>query len=812
MRSSVSCLAVSNLLTDLALSCRQLMRRPAFTLTAVLTLAIGMGINAVAFTVVNGFLFKESPIAVPDEVGRIATLPGGDESGNASLEEYRRFREATRGTLDLAAEGRLTAGWRHDGVTETAWVLFVSSNYFSIVDARPIAGQLKVAPAGGGTPSAVIGERFWRESLNSASIAGLTLQINNMPVNVAGVIPESFTGPSGIYSPDVWLPLDDLVLFKTSAALQNRDARWLFLLGRLRPGVTVPEVQGRIDAAVAAMAHDWPETHRHRSARFRLFKEGNSERRALGAAAAVVMGIIGLVLLLACFNVANLLLARAIERERDMAIRAAIGAAPWRLVRLAAAEGFVIAVLAGAAALVLAWWTQSLIGSFAIPIEQPQHVDLTPDATVVAFIAALVLIAGVLPGLWPAFSAARVDVARVLGSQGGTALGGRPSRLRRWLVGAQIAGSTAFLVIAALFTQSYGKVSATDMGFDRDRLAIVELEPASNGYDAERSAQYVDALRSRLASLPGVTDVAVADRVPFFIGFDRLTAVSTPASPCDAAGCRQYATLAVAPGYFRTMRIPLAEGREFRSGGARDEVILNQPLARALWPDGGGTGRTVRLGDRASVATVVGVTSRTHTRGLDREQPTIYVPFAREHYEHQLALVVHTASDPAALIRPIVESARAVDPNVSMLSVKTMDQQMAVPLWPFRTVSWLFSICGILALVLGTVGLAGVVIHAVNRRLKEFGLRLSIGATPRHLVIDVINSSVRLLIPGVVMGVVLAAIAARLVRAAFVGVNVLNPAMYAVVAVVECVVVIAACLGPALRAARVDPLIALRSE
>jgi predicted permease len=799
------------LVQDLRLCLRHLRRRPMFTLTAVLTLAIGMGVNAVAFTVVNGVLFKGSALRSIDDFGRLATIPGGDEGGHASLAEYERFEEATRNALELAAEGRLAVAWRHEGTTETAWVLFASSNYFQLVDARPIAGRIDVTPGDGGMPSVVVGERFWRTRLDAAPLAGLTLQLNDTIVGVAGVVPESFSGPAGLYSPDVWLPLEALTLFNTSPGIRRVDQRWLFLFGRIKPGVSLPEVQGHIDTATAAMAREWPDTHRDRRGVFRRFNEGNSELRGLRTAATVAMGIIGLVLLLACFNVANLLLARAVEREREMGIRTAVGARPGRLVRLVITEGFVIAALAGVSALVLAWWTQWLVGSFAIPIEQPQHIDLTPDVRVVGFIALLVLIAGILPGLWPALSAARVDVFRVLVSQGGQSPSGRPSPLRRWLVGTQIAGSTAFLAIAALFMQSYGTVSEAETGFARNRLLVATFEPASHGLDPDRSEQYVERLLARVRALPGVSDVAIADRAPFFIGYDTLTAVSTSAAPCAAGGCPRYATMAVRPGYFKTMGIALTSGQEFR-GDQAVEVVVNQPLARQLWPDGRGVGETIRLGDPPMLASVVGVTATTRTRALHREQPTLYVPLARRHFEGGLTLVARTAVAPDLLLRPFTETAQAVDPNVSMLSVKTMEQRMAVQLWPFRTVSWLFSICGALALVLATVGLAGVVIHAVNRRVKEFGVRVAVGATPGDLVSDVLRSSAWLLVPGLAAGTMLAAAAARLVQAAFVGVDVLNPVTYAAVAALECAVVVAASIGPALRASRIDALTALRAE
>jgi predicted permease len=803
---------MSVLAQDLKLAVRQLWRRPFFTACVVLTLAVGIGVNTVAFTVVNGLLFTGTGIGIPAGMGRILTTPGGDEEGNASLPEFERFAEATRGALDLAAEGRSSVAWRHEGITETAWVLYVSPSYFSMVGVQPIAGGVRVAPGRGDLPACVIGERFWRRKLNAAPIAGLTLQLNGTSVSVAGVLPDSFTGPAGLYSPDVWLPLEDIRRFNPSPTIQTRDSRWLFLFGRPQPGVGAAEIQGRIDAAVAGMTQDWPDTHRTRGARFRLRDAGNTELRGLSTAAAVAMGIIGIVLLLACFNVANLLFARAVERERDIGIRAAMGAGPSRLIRLVLTEGFVIASLAGVAALALARWTQSIAGSFAIPIEQPQHVELSPDWTVVAFTLGLVLIAGTLPGLWPAVAAARVDVLQVLRSQGGHAYGGRPSRLGRWLVGAQIAGSTAFLAIAALFIQSYARLSVADLGLDRDRLLVAEFAPDAHGYDAERSQQYVQALLTRVRSLPGVTDAAIAGRAPFFIGFNRLTSISSTGAPCEPDACPTAATMAVGPGYFRTMGIALDAGHEFPPGGPATDVIVNQPLALKHWPAGRGLGETLRIGDRGLAVTVVGITARTQIRGLDREPPTLYVPFGRDSLAGSLSLIVRTAAAPEGLVRTFREAAQTVDPNVSMLSVKTMEERIAVQLWPYRTISWLFSICGALALILGTTGLAGVVIQAVNRRLKEFGVRVSIGATPRDLVMDVLSDAGRLLLPGLVVGTLLAVAGAHLVQAAFVGVNLLNPVSYLAVALLESAIVVLACIAPAMRAARVDPLAVLRSS
>ena len=779
--------------------------------TAVLTLAVGMGVNAVAFSVVNALLFKRSATRDAPGAGRIMTTPGGDEGGNGSLAELERFSEATRGAITMAAEARSSMAWRHDGTTETAWVLLVSSNYFSMVHAPVIAGRLHVAAVPGGAPSVAIGERFWRQKLQSRSLAGLTLRLNNVDVTVSAVIPESFHGPAGIYSPDVWLPLEELTLYGSSGRTQARDARWLFMMGQLAPGVSIAEAQGRLDAAAAAMAREWPETHRARGARFRLFSEGNSELRAIGSIAGVVMGIIGLVLLLACFNVANMLLARAVEREREMGIRAALGAKPSRLVRLVVTEGFVLASLSGALALLVAWWTQSLVGAFAIPIAEPQHVDLTPDARVIYFVLAVVAVAGVLPGLWPAMAAARLNVVRVLGSQGANSAGGRPSPLRRWLVGAQIAGSTVFLVVAALFVRAYSTVAATDLGFERERMVVAELEPALHGYSADATERYIEALTTRLRALPGVVDVAVADRVPYFIGFPRLTPVWPQGGACDGETCPKVATYAVGAAYFRTMGIPMREGREFDGRKPGGEVVVNEALARQQWPDGGGIGERLRVGPEGEPFTVIGIAADNRDHGREH-RPTLYLPMRASEYEGGLTVIARTAGPPAPVVRPFIEAAVQVDPNVTAQSVMTMPQRLAVQLWPFRTASGVFTICGLIALVLATSGLAGVVIHAVSLRIREFGVRMSVGATPRDLAVEVLRGSVRLLVPGLAAGLVLAAIAARLTSHLFVDVNVLHPLTYLAVASLECAIVIVACLGPALRASRIDPLIALRAE
>ncbi|HEX4914075.1 MAG TPA: FtsX-like permease family protein, partial [Vicinamibacterales bacterium] len=449
--------------------------------------------------------------------------------------------------------------------------------------------------------------------------------------------------------------------------------------------------------------------------------------------------------------------------------------------------------------------------TFAIPIEQPQHLDLAPDRNVVMFVAALIVIAGVLPGVWPALSAARANVLQVLGSQGANAVAARPTPLRRWLVGAQVAGSTMFLAVAGLLVQSYANLLHVDPGFDRAHLALAQVEPSQHGFDRAQSEQYVRSLSDRVRALPGITHTALAQRVPFFTGYDTLVGVWPDNQSCTGDACPKWPAYPVSAGYFAAMGIALAEGREFNDGAAAGEIIVNGEFARLQWPDGRALGRIVRVGTAGVPMTVVGVTRMTRTRGLDRERPAFFVPLAAEHYDGAVTIVARTSGDPARALPPIAAAASALHTDVPLLTLKTMEQQMAVQMWPFRTLSWIFTICGVLALVLSTVGLAGIVMHSVSRRVREFGVRMSMGATPRDLLREVLHSSVRMLVPGLVAGLLLAAAAARLAQFIFVGVNVLNPITYVVVALLQATIIVLACVAPALRASRVDPMLALRS-
>ncbi|MCC7126330.1 MAG: ABC transporter permease [Acidobacteria bacterium] len=799
---------MSGWIHDITIAIRQLRRRPGFALLAVATLALGMGVNAVAFTFVNGvFLRGFTAHVVPDTL-RVSMTPAGEDGGLLSFDEFQRFDEALSAPATLAAEGRLGLSWLHDGGTTYIHALAVSRDYFTLVTPPVRAGRVVVS-IDDDAPSVVIGERFWRDTLGAPSLTGLRLLLNGVQVEVSGIIAREFTGPAGTYSPDVWIPLDELTLLRTSPTLRGPDERWLFAIARPGPSQTMTALEAQL-AAISIARDARADTGEPREVAARPLGEVWS---ATGnRAAALVMGTIGLVLLLACFNVANQLLARAIERERDMGVRTALGASRWRLLRQMSLEGLLFASLAGIVATLLAWWTTALLTRLAPPLDTPQWVDLRPDARVITFLVGVIALAGVLPGLWPAISASRVDVVRALAGQGGWS-GGRPSPVRRWLVGAQVAGATTFLVLAVLFVQSFSALQSANTGLAQDELLVAEFAPASHGYTAERAAAYVDVLTARARALPGVVDVAVADRAPFFLGADRSLTLWPDGRTCSAVEpCETVTAFAVSAGYFRTAGARLAEGQDFSAAGvaAGSEVIVNGPLAWELSTDGAVIGRTLRLGVDGRPRTIVGVVAPIKMRGLDRDVPTVFLPLDAGTFAGDVALLLR-ASRPAGLTQPLLDAAYAIDSNVA-LRVQTLASRLERQLWPVATLRAVFGGCALLALALATSGLASVILHAMSRRRREFALRIAVGASARDIATEVFRSGLDLLWPGLVAGLALAAATARVTRAAFVGVDVLSPTAYLLVAALLLAVALAACAIPALRSSRTAPLLALRQD
>jgi putative ABC transport system permease protein len=795
---------------DVRLAFRQIRRAPAVSSTAIMALAIGIAVNTVAFSAVNAFLFKPRAGWDIEGAGRIEVTGVGSSEEGLALPEYERLTDATKGALVPAAQGRAALAWQRPGATETVWALVVSASYFDILEETALTGRL-FAP-GDTAAVAVVSERFWRDRLGSGNLAGQTLTLNGVDTPIIGVVPDSHNGPGGLYAPQVWIPLEARRAYGLTGKYDDERTLWLSMVGRLVDGTSVAEVNVRLAAGTAAIAHEWPATHAQRTARFAPLSEWVPEVAAVARASVVGMAAVAIVLLIACFNVATLLLARGLSREREMGIRAAVGATRWRLVRQQLVEGVVLSGLAGICASILATWSQSLLSVFAIPIAMPQRLDVTPDLRVAAFIALMVVAAGVLPCIAPALKAARVNLLRALSAQGAAGTGGRPTGARRTLVVLQVAGSTGFLILTALFVQGFIGTQRFDPGFEDERALVIAIDPSSDRSSGRRAPETIDRITTAIAAMPGVAAVGIADRIPFYIGFTRSIEVANAGSPCAHGGCPRIAAYSIAPGFFDAMDVPILRGRDLTAADANG-VIVNEAFAQAWFQGASGLGELVRLGPESEPRVVVGVARTTLQRGFNEPPtPVVYLPITQAQFAEPLTIVARTVGDPAPLVRAASDTLYRVAPSLAAESVMTMSGRLEMVRWPLRSASVFFGVCGVLALVLATIGLAAVMAHAVGQRKREFGVRLAIGASGGQLLRGVLASGLHLAGMGALAGIVAALALSRLAGGTIVGVSLNSPLTYAGVAALQAVVALAACLLPALRAARVDPVKALRGE
>ena len=803
---------MDSLRLDLRYAVRSLLKRPGFTALAVLTLALGLGVNAVAFSAINALLLR--PFRIPDaeRIGWI-TLPGpGNGRGYVSPREFERIGREARSFEGIHAEGRSPVSWRGGDGAEQAWALVISSGYMQALEPRLVTGRLFTASdVSGDELPALVSQRFWKEKLGGPdSLADQRIVVNGRNFSVVGVIEDSFQGPGGLFAPDMWLPLARLDALNMPP--NRRDTAWLTLFGRLAPGALQQRAEAELTVIAADLRPDEKTTPK-RSARFYPMAAGHPDLVEIRAGIWIAFALVGLVLLIACFNVAALLMARTAERQQEISVRCAIGASRVRIIRQLTTEGLLLAAISGAAALVVAAWSADLLSTFSLPAPIPQRLQLGVDRTVVAFTALMVVIAGTLPGLLPAIQATRTNLVRSLRAE--SALGGRPSRTRNTLVVAQIAGSTLFIAGALLFVRSYLNTTAMHAGFDTERTAVLEVSPASHGYDDGKSRLLVDQLKARLDAVDRVSHVAWGDRVPFQVGLRALTEYSADGGDCATLDCRTAEVYGVSRGYFAALGIPLSVGRDFTAdevaGGTA--VVVSSYMAAQLWPGHSAVGQRLRLGETGEPVQVVGVAADIkHLSMADKPAAYIYRPLRSSDYEGRIAVVVRTRGDAGQLLAPIRNQLRGIDPDVPPAALATMAERMKLPLWQARTTAGFFLICGALALVLATIGLFGVLYFSVSQRTREFGIRASLGATRGRVLTVVFREGLRLAVPGVILGAVAAYLGARLIGRMLFGLTATDPATFAATMAIEIAVTMVACALPAYRAMKVDPMVALRNE
>lgn len=806
---------------DLRYSLRVLLKKPGFTFTVVLTLALGIGANATIFTWIKAVLLEPLPgIEQPEELVEIWGATRNNSALSVSYLDYVDFRDRNEVLSGLIAHQVLPLNLGRSGKPERVWGATVSGNYFDVLGVRAAIGRTFL-PEEDRTPNThpvvVIGHGLWQRRFGSApNVIGQTVTLNEHGFTIIGVAPKEFGSTSAGRALDVWTPvmMKDYVA-RPHFSLTDRGSRWLMIMGRLRPGSTVARAQASIATIASQLERAYPQTNEQMGVTvYSLTRSPNSLKRTMQPVLAILMAAVAVVLLIACANIANLLLARASSRRKEFAVRLALGASRRRLVRQMLTESLMLASLGAMSGLALASWTTRSLAAFLPPYGMVVSFDTRPDAAVLGFTMALTMITTVLFGLAPTLQSSKPDLVGTL-KDNTAALGHGQRRvsLRQALVVIQVALSMVALVSAGLFVRSLREANNTDPGFDPKGVLLASFDPFLSGYNDNRGREFYRRLVERIETVPGIQSVSLARRLPLTLSGIAFSTVAidgyTPGRDEDMR--LNYET--VGPKYFQTMRIPLVQGRDFDERDheqAPDVVIINETMARRYWADGDALGKQIKLGK--DWLKIVGTAKDAKYRRLsDPPRPFLYLPLLQD-YRSNMILVARTAVDPRTVLHTVQAEVAALDPEMPLFDVKTLEEHIGISLFLQRMAATLLSIFGLLALSLAAMGLYGVMAYSVSQRTRELGIRISVGAERRDIFRLILGQGLALSILGLLGGLVAALAVTRLMTSFLFGVSATDPLTFTSIALLLIGVTLLACYFPARRATRVDPMIALRVE
>jgi predicted permease len=805
---------------DLRYGARMLRKQPGFTLIAVLTLALGIGANTGVFSLVNTVLLRPLPIVEPERVFEITPLREGADIGATSYPIYKDFRDRNDVLEGFAAYRFVPLSLSRNGNNERLWGYLVSGNYFDLLGVRAAQGRMFTQEedrAPGAHSVAVLSYGCWQRRFGgNPNLIGQTITINNHSFTVVGIAPPEFNGTALIFTPEIYAPINMAQQIEPESRwLDRRGNGVLMTLGRLKPNVTVAQAKAAFDALAVQLRREQPEDD---DVRFSFAPPGlivPMLRNATLGFAGVLLGIVGLVLLIACTNLANLLLARAAQRRREIAVRLALGATRERLLRQLLTESLLLAAAGGAIGWLLAWWMVDLVKAFKPPVDFALTIDLKVDWRVMVFTILTSLVTSVLFGLLPAWQATKPDLIPALKDE---ASGGAPQRawLRNALVVAQVALSLVLLAGAGLIVRSLQQAQMIGPGFDIEHTVTASVDLNLQGYDRARARAFQKQLLARVEALPGVQAASFIGTLP--LNLDRSSSgIYAEGQPFTRrADLPEILTNEVWPRYFETMDIPLLAGREFTLQDENTDtrpVIVNESFARRFWPGQDAIGKRLSFGGPTEPFwDIVGVVrdSRYFSLGED-PQPFLYFPLLRDG-EGSAALVARTNGDPQSLLNLIRHEVRQLDANLPVYDAKTMREHLRFALFPLRAGAWVAGSFALLALALAGLGIYGVMSYATAQRTRELGIRLALGARVRDVLWLVIRQGVTLALIGLALGLAGALALTQLMTSVLYGVSATDVITFASVTLLLALVVLLACYLPARRAARVDPMIALRCE
>jgi len=814
---------MGDILRDLRHSVRMLLRSPIFTVAAVVTLALGIGLNAATFSAVNSLLLRPlGGVDEPEELVQIYRQWPGMDYGSVSIPHFQSLRD------DLGDVFESVAAWHivqlslsSDGQSERILGLMVSANFFQTYGASPtlgrsfIPGEEDVGP--GAHPVVVISHRYWRSRFGSdPEIIGRTLVLNGHPFEVVGVAPQDFKGPMNFADFPVYVPIMmQREVVPGANWLEARGLNMMTTVGRLRDGQTVERAQQGVDAHLLSLREEFPDIYEDQIGTTLVLQNdasiSPSFRNTQVGLSAVMMVVVGLLLLIACVNVANLFLVRARERRREMGIRLSLGAGRRRIIQQLLTESLVFSLLAGAVGLGVARLGTESLGRFQPPFDGPFDFDISLDGRVLLFTLAISIAAGIIFGLAPALQAANPNTVSAVKGESGES-GGR-SRMSNSLVVIQVALSILLLVSSGLFLRSLKGATEIDPGFaDPSNLAMVSLDPGLQGYDRPRAEELFARLMEEVGNLPGVTAVGMSNQVPLgFGGADQR--VDIPGYEFAEGERKGVLSSSITPGYLEAMGIDLLEGRAYTTaddGTGPPSIIINQRFAERFWPGESALGKIVSTA--GAEREVIGVVKTGKYLSLG-EAPREFMYFPHlERFSFPMILYARTRMDPQAELGRIRTIVREMDSNMPLYDVRTMEDHMGIALLPARLGGEVLGGFGLLGLLLAGIGVYGVMAYSVARRTKEIGIRVAMGADRSSVIRMVLGEGLTLAGIGTVVGLIAAAVASQALKGMLYNVNALDPIAFMGVPLVLVSVAAIAVYLPARRAASVEPMKALKTD
>ena len=812
---------------DVRFGLRMLFKNPGLTALAAVTLALGIGLNTAMFSMVNAFLLRPLPVRHPEQIYTLSASGKGGGNG-FSYQDLEDIRKQTTGLFsDMAGAQILSAtGLSIAGKNERMWTDFVTGSFFQIPGVRPFLGRFILPSEGnvaGADPVLVVAYPFWKAHLGSdPNIVGKKALVNGRPVTIVGVAPKGFRPLSTLLDTQGYLPLGMAVVDNQTKSdfLNDRQDKRLILIARLKPGITQDKIRSVLDVVAKRLAAEYPKADDWNLLKaFPLPPTGptSDPSDGLGIVGALFLTLAAVVLILACVNVASILLARASVRRGEIAIRAALGAKRGRLIGQLLMESVLLSLLGGVGGMVFGFGANRVLSSLPLHMDVPLILDFHFDWRVFGYALGMTLLSGVIAGIVPAWRGTRGNLSAILHDSGRSTTGGGHG-LRKGLVVAQVGGSLMLLIVAGLFVRSLLNVQRSDLGFDSQHVLNIALNPGLAGYSETQSYEFVDNLLERMRALPGIQSATLAATVPMGghnMGADIAVEglVAAPKQEGSAAGYN-----IVSAGYFQTMGMRLLHGRGIDDGDTQNSLrvaVINQAMSERFWPGKDAIGRRFSLeGEPTHPLQVVGVVRNSSTEHMSSpEGPYFYMPFAQKRVL-PVTLQARTYGDPEAMSQEIMGLVRSLAPAMPLASAQTMTDALNAPngLWFFKLGAGLAAAMGILGLILAIIGVYGVVAYTTAQRTHEIGMRLALGATPGEILRLVLRQGMFIIVVGSALGIVMAFGVARLLAHLLVGVSTGDPATYAGVTLVLIVVALAACYLPARRATRVDPMEALRYE